>query len=147
MIKIFKYGFYRYLKAIFILVILVGGFFFAYKNELLNFEAIVLYILFAIFLTILVWWQLSSQIILKEGIITIKCFGMTIKEMKINNTIFKLNGYEDPNAHRSLTNKSEPYYCISTTDKNSKEHYKIKIYDKKDYLNFSSVLKKIVKLT
>lgn len=75
---------------------LVGAFFFAYRNELLNFETTVLFILVAIFFLILVWWQLSSQIIFKEGMIIIKCLGMNIKEMKISNTIFKFDGYEDP---------------------------------------------------
>ncbi len=147
MIKIFKYGFYRYVKAILVLLMLIGAFFFAYSNEMLNFETIGLFILVSVFFLILIWWQLSSQIILKVGIITVKCFGMNIKEIKINSTIFKLNGYEDPNSYHSLTSKSEPYYCISTTDKKSKDHYEIKIYDKEDYLTFSSVLQKIVKFT
>lgn len=147
MIKIFKYGLYRYVKAILAASILIVAFFFLYNNEMLNFETIILFILVAVFFLILIWWQLSSQIILKGGIITIKCFGTNIKEMKISNTIFKLNGYEDPNSYHSLTSKSEPYYCISATGKKSKDYYEIKIYDKKDYLTFSSVLQKIVKLT
>lgn len=147
MIKIFKYGFYRYVKVILALLMLKGAFFFAYTNEMLNFETIGLFILVAVFFLILIWWQLSSQIVVNEGIITIKCFGMNVKEIKINDTIFKLNGCENPNGYHSLTSKSEPYYCISTTDKESKEHYEIKIYDKKDYLTFSRVLQKIVKFT
>lgn len=147
MIKIFKYGSYRYVKAIFALAILFGSFFISYGNELLNLETTALIILVAIFFLILVWWQLSSQIIIKEGSIIIKCFGMNIKEMKINNTLFKMKGYEALNSYHSMTTKSELYYCISTTDKISKDYYEIKIYDKKDYLAFSSILQKMIKLT
>lgn len=147
MVKIHKYGFYRYVKAILVLAMLSGAFFFAYRNELFNYETAILFVLVTTFFVILILWQLSSQIVLKDGSIIIKCFGMNIKEMKVNNTTFKLNGYEDPNSYHSLTNKSEPYYSISTTDKISKDHYEIKIYDKKDYLTFLNILQKTVELT
>ncbi|MFK4568001.1 hypothetical protein [Enterococcus sp. UD-01] len=145
--EIYKYGFNRYVKVILVLGMLAGAFYFSYINSLLNYETVSLFILVIIIFLILSWWQLSSKIILREGVITIKCFRMNIKEMEISKTKFKTNGYEDPNSYRSLTNKIEPYYSVIAIDRSSNEIFEIKIYDKKDYLAFSNILQRVTVLS